>query len=127
MTQLLQPAQLHRSKSAKLEERMEGSHLRAVVQFVAVAGIRISFQLLAEIPGIFFFAGCTPSSPLKVISPLVALSPPASLGLFIHKYFQKCVSTTEKRDLTTVIIFSAFRHTFRLSVISYGSKRTDWT
>lgn len=41
--------------TARLQERREGSHPRAAVQFVAVAGIRISFQLLAEIPGIFFF------------------------------------------------------------------------
>lgn len=48
--------------TARLQERREGSHLRAAVQFVAVAGIRISFQLLEEIPGIFSPGGCTSSS-----------------------------------------------------------------
>lgn len=55
--------------TARLQERREGSHPRAAVQFVAVAGIRISFQLLAEIPGIFFFQWLYLLLSLKVIPP----------------------------------------------------------
>lgn len=76
--------------TARLPERREGSHLRAAVQFVAVAGIRISFQLLAEIPGIFFrclYLLLLPESNLPACRAV-------SGGLrffFLHECFQKCV------------------------------------
>lgn len=68
-----------------------GSHWRALVQLVAVAGIRVSFQLLPEIPGIFFSGACSVVPPpplllLRVISALVAPSPGSAL-LLLHCYF----------------------------------------
>lgn len=60
--------------TARLQERREGSHLRAAVQFVAVAGIRISFQLLAEIPGIFFSVLVPPPLPETNLPACTAVS-----------------------------------------------------
>lgn len=91
--------------SARLQERREGSHPRAALQFVAVAGIRISFQLLAEIPGIFFSSSVVVPPPLPESNPppLVALSPAGCVGLLQHECFQKCVLTAGKRDFTTAM------------------------
>ena len=95
-------AQLDCSKSvqtARLQERREGSDQGAVVQSVAVAGFRISFQLLAGIPGIFFGAWTPLLLLLSSCSPpllsLEVISLHVSVGLCLTLFFQqrseKCV------------------------------------
>lgn len=111
-------------RTARLQERREGSHLRAAVQFVAVAGIRISFQLLAEIPGIFFFflGWLYLLLSLKLIPLLVSRSPAGCVWLFLHEYFQKCVSAAGKRDFTSGMNIFASWHTFRRPIVFSGWK-----
>lgn len=107
--------------TARLPERREGSHLRAAVQFVAVAGIRISFQLLAEIPGIFFPVLVPPSLCLKVISPLVA----QWLRFFFYSFSMSASKSVfgplEKRHFTTVRSILACWHTFRRPIVFSGA------
>lgn len=121
----LLPAQLHSSKSVNCKAR--GAQGRKSSESCSPVCCCCRNQDILPAPhrnsrDFFFLAACTPLLPLKVIPSLVALSPPGSAGLlFFHQYLLKCVAAAGKRDLTTVMIFSAFwQHTsssYRLLLI----------
>lgn len=113
-------------QTAKLEERREGSHLRAGVQFVAVAGIRISFQLLTKNSKNFFWS-LYPLLLQKEIPPLVALSPLGSISLFFENTSKSVFLSMRKQDLTTVMSLTAFWHTFRLPLPTSASRSRGQT
>ena len=108
--------------TAKLRERREGSHLRASPVCCCCRNQDILPAPHRNSRDFFPSRWLCPLLLLKVVSLLVALSPPGCGWLFLHEDFPKCVSVVGKRDSTSVMHIPACWHTFRRATVCRGSR-----